>query len=240
LSRRLLILNGLLAALSLVSAGAIVRELTAPLPAPAPARSRPPAPPAAPAAPAPPGGSYALVASRNLFSPDRTEAPAGGGPTASAAPQLPKPFLYGVVLRDGAPIAYLEDPVTKRVAGYRIGDAVAGGTLQSIAADRVVLARPDGQIDVRLRDPSKPRPPAGPPGGAPVPAAPGRGAPVPPAVMPPPVAPPAVPPAPEQESRPAAGVPPSFSSQFDPGRRVLPPTLRRRVPPGFGTDATTE
>src|SRR2546425_1533713 len=43
----------------------------------------------------------------------------------------------GVVLRDTNPIAYLEDPLTKRVAGYRIGDTIAGGRVEAITADHV-------------------------------------------------------------------------------------------------------
>jgi hypothetical protein len=74
----------------------------------------------------------------------------------------PKPVvklnLFGVVLRDGEPRAYLEDPTTKRVAGYRVGDAVGGGSVQAIAADHVVIARSGGTVDVQLRDPSRPRP----------------------------------------------------------------------------------
>src|SRR2546425_9292640 len=83
----------------------------------------------------------------------------------------------GVVLRDTNPIAYLEDPLTKRVAGYRIGDTIAGGRVEAITADHVLISRPDGIMDVRLRDPSKPRPapPAQPavPGQPPVPGVPG-------------------------------------------------------------------
>jgi hypothetical protein len=61
------------------------------------------------------------------------------------------------VLRDGGSIAYLEDPTTKRVARYRVGDIVGGGTVRSIAPDHVVLARGDATVEVRLNDPSKPR-----------------------------------------------------------------------------------
>ena len=72
------------------------------------------------------------------------------------------------MLREGAPIAYLEDPNTKRVGGYRVGDSVAGGMVQTISSEGVVINRPDGNMDVRLRDPGKPRPTpvALPPGGA--------------------------------------------------------------------------
>ena len=162
--KRLLVVNVLLGGVSLLCVALIARELFfTPPPAPA-ARRAPAAPPAASApppreAPQPPAGSSSVVASRNLFSPGRAEAPAGSGPAGIA---FVKPTLHGVVLREGSPIAYLEDPTTKRTAGYRIGDRIAGGTVQAIVADRVVLASPAGNVDVRLRDPSKPRPAAQP------------------------------------------------------------------------------
>ena len=160
MSRRLLFVNVLLGAVSLVSVALIVKQLVTSHPASAP-RSRPPAG-AAPSPPVPeeprlPAQAYNVIATRNLFNPTRSEsavAAMAGGPALNVV----KPNLHGVVLRDGAPIAYLEDPLTKRVAGYRIGDPIAGGTVQTISADAVVIARPDGMIDVRLRDPSKPRP----------------------------------------------------------------------------------
>ncbi len=99
--------------------------------------------------------SYAVIPSKNLFNPNRSDSDTV---VAAAAPPAPKPFLFGVVLRDDVSIAYLEDPATKRVAGYRIGEAVGGGTVQTIAADRVVLKRAEGLVDVQLRDPGKPRP----------------------------------------------------------------------------------
>jgi hypothetical protein len=157
MSRRLLALNVVLVAASALLAIYIVRELAAPIPVPV--ASRRPAGPATTAAsveaPRPPAGAYTAVAARNLFSPTRTESATGPG-VASAVP-LVRPNLYGVVLRDGAPVAYLEDPATKRVAGYRVGDKIIGGTVQTIKADGVLITRPDGDVDVRLRDPSKPR-----------------------------------------------------------------------------------
>src|SRR5262249_35811798 len=123
---------------------------------------------AAPAGPSPtgdaklPAQAYSVITARNLFSPTRSEST--GPPTPGGAPQalIAKPNLHGVVLREGSPIAYLEDPLTKRIAGYRVGDPIAGGTGQTISADAVVISRPDGMVDVRLRDPSKPRPAAPP------------------------------------------------------------------------------
>src|SRR6059036_1948527 len=165
--RRLVAINVVLAAVSVLCIGLVVKQIAAGRPA-VPPRGRSPI--AAPAEPAPAGDSrhapqaYNVIAARNMFSPTRSET-AGPAVAGNAPALVAKPSLHGVVLRDGAPIAYLEDPLTKRIAGYRIGDPIAGGTVQTISADAVVIARPDGVVDVRLRDPSKPRPPAPTPAG---------------------------------------------------------------------------
>jgi Type II secretion system protein C len=174
-------------------------------------------------------GAWTTIASRNLFSPTRSET--GGSGAAAAIQQGPKPSLYGVVLRDGAPIAYLEDPATRRVAAYRVGDTVGGGIVKSISADGVVLTRPDGQLDVRLHDPAKPRPP--------VPAQPQGGV-TPPGAQPQPAPQPSaegVPPPPTQM------IPPQQPPQ--PFRRPIPPNLIRRLPqvpgePPAQSDAPTQ
>src|SRR5499426_13155 len=160
--RRLVAINIGLAAIAALCVALIVKQIAEVRPASTP-RQRPSA--AAPGELAPAGDSrlppqaYNVIASRNLFSPTRSES--SGPAQPGAAPQLAgKPSLHGVVLREGSPIAYLEDPLTKRIAGYRIGDPIAGGTVQTISADAVVISRPDGVVDVRLRDPSKPKPPA--------------------------------------------------------------------------------
>jgi hypothetical protein len=238
---RLLALNALFAALALVAVVYIVRELRAPAPtaagsgrANAPAAGpnvRPPAPPSAP-------GAYDVVVGRNLFSPSRSEAPTtavAAGPAAVAA----RPALLGVVLRDGAPLAYLEDPTTKRVSGYRLGDSIGGGSVQAIGADHVVIARPEGTVDVQLRDPSRPRAaaPAAAPGQPDTPAGQAVTPPAggPPTGAPPGVIPPAVqnpnpmPPAPNVQPLPPG-------AQLPGGRRGLSPNLLRRFPQG--ADAT--
>ncbi len=225
--RRFALLNAALVIVALVSAAYMVNELRAPAPAPSRRPSPPPQPVAAPELPAAePASSFNMVAARNLFSPTRSEAPVAASP---AAPQLPKPNLYGIILRDGAPVAYLEDPASKRVGGYRVGDAVAGGTLKTIGADHVVLTRVEGDISVRLRDPSKPRPiapPAAgptPPGTAGVPAVPG----VPPSVA-----------GPQPPGQPTLTRPQLPTSPVLP-RRPLPPNLLRRLPPS-ATDAPAQ
>jgi hypothetical protein len=248
--KKLLIVNALLIAIAAGSTAYIARQLAVPMPMPV-LKDRPGA--AATTSPVPVddtrgagAGAYNTVATRNLFSPTRSEAPPTTG-TASASPAV-KPNLFGVVLREGAPIAYLEDPTTKRVAGYRVGDNVAGGTVQTISADTVVINRPDGKLDVRLRDPARPRP-------ASVPAAAGLvpggqvGQPgVPVAPMPgviPPVASPGVTPAPgvpvlPQQPGVAQPTVPGMLTPQTPGRRPLPPNLLRRLPQGAPSDATQQ
>ena len=243
--RKLLLINAILIAIAAGSAVFVVRQLMAPMPMPSAGKGRPAAGAEAerPAeAPRPTASAYNVVAAKNLFSPSRTEAPVN--PAATAAANVPKPNLYGVVLREGAPIAYLEDPTSKRVSGYRIGDAVAGGTVQAINADSVSISRPDGKIDVRLRDPGKPRPAGQPATAAATPATqPVANQPL-PGVIPPVSAPPATAAVPGQPTvtpgqppvvvpQPGANVPPAI-----PGRRPLPPNLLRRlpqVPPGDAT-----
>jgi hypothetical protein len=58
--------------------------------------------------------------------------------------------------------AYLEDPTEKRVFGYAVGDFIAGGRLERIFDDRVVIRMPEGLLEVLLHDPAKPRPSAQP------------------------------------------------------------------------------
>lgn len=221
--KRLPLLTVVLVGLSIAFGALIVKELNSAPPArtsrPQPAASvaatgTPPAPAASSTAPGG-AGSYAVIASRNLFSPTRTEAPPPP-PVAVApppAPVLPKPNLFGVVLqdKDGAPVAYLEDPVSKRVARYRVGDNVAGGTVKTIGSDTVMLLRPEGEVTVRLHDPTRPKP-----------AAPAQPTPTPtPGARPTPPIPQVTP-----EGRP--------SSSITTPRRPLVPGVLGRIPP---TDA---
>jgi hypothetical protein len=103
-----------------------------------------------------PGDSSAddVAVSRNLFDPSWS---AG---SATAEPPGGRPLLYGVVTGAGVGSrAYVEDPVTKRVRGYQIGDRVAGWRLDQIREDRVVIAGPGPErLEVRLRNPAKPTP----------------------------------------------------------------------------------
>ena len=122
MSRRLVFVNVVFAAVSILCIVVIVKQLATARPAP----SRGRAPAGAPGDPAAasdsklPAQAYNVIASRNLFSPTRSES-AGPSTAAGSTPvMVVKPALHGVVLREGSPIAYLEDPLTKRIAGYRV------------------------------------------------------------------------------------------------------------------------
>ena len=173
MNRRLLLLTAVLVLVSALFAAALVRELLTPLrlPPPGPARPAPSATASGPEAPtAPPVGSgaYLVIVSKNLFSPTRAE----GLAASVGAPSAPKPLLHGVVMDGPRSRAYLEDPNAKRIYGYAVGDAVAGGRVQSINGDRVIIARPDGRMEVLLQDPDKPKPEPTPAGAPPQPPAP--------------------------------------------------------------------
>jgi hypothetical protein len=97
-------------------------------------------------------GLYSSIAAGNLFSPSRTDTVATAGDPGA------KPFLHGVVIDGMKSRAYIEDPASKKVFGYVVGDSVGGGRLDAIKADRVVIVRPEGPVEVvLLRDPSEPQ-----------------------------------------------------------------------------------
>jgi hypothetical protein len=213
-SRWLLLVNALLAGVAVFFAVSLVRDLThsRPLPAPPPPRraagsAAAEAPTESPVA-AEKLANYNVIVAKHLFNPTRTEGGSGPtGPPAPAAPPPPKPLLLGVVVDGQRSRAYLEDPATKRVFGYQIGDTVAGGRLEKISDDKVVIVRTDGPVDVMLRDPSKPKAVAGPA----TPTVRG-GPPAPPGAAP-------QPPGASMQNPPAA-----------PGRAPVPPRAIRRVP----------
>lgn len=203
---RWLLLNLVLASLAAVAGVGLVREVVEGRPLPR-QQIRPDAGPRAPVLPAaglvpaarPRGGAkeYAVIAARNLFTASRGEVAVVAPLAATAAPSI----LHGVMLDGEQSRAYLDDPIAKRVFGYAVGDQVAGGRLERILEDRVVIRGPMGTFEILLRDPSKPQPE--PP--APVAAAPTKSrhavesqTPVPPSPETPPAASadPSIPPAP--------------------------------------------
>ena len=99
---------------------------------------------------------YDLIAARSLFHPDR--ALPKRSDALIALPPAANLMLYGVVWREDNPLAYVEDPATKKIFGYKTGDAMAGGYVERIELDRIVIRRTDGPFEIMLRAPNKPRP----------------------------------------------------------------------------------
>jgi len=258
--RSLVAVNLTFAALAALLLVYIVRQVMAPMPLPVGGRraSAPAATASVAESPRLPVSAYGVVATRNLFSPTRTEATSS---TVTAAAPVVKPNLFGVVVREGGSIAYLEDPATKRVAAYHIGDRILGGTVKTIKGDVVTLDVPGGPMEVRLHDPGKPRavPAAAvatPQPGVATPVLPGVIPPVPPTPATPQTMPPQVVPSPQVAQppmqpgqppqvvpsqppvvgAPTAPTPPGVVTPPPtiPGRRPLPPNMLRRVPPGMG------
>ena len=168
LSSRLVLLSVILLGVVAYFAFGLTRELSASRPLPEhPARQAASVSAADPVGTSPVRASarhderalYGSIAAKNLSSPARTETVATVGSPA-ATPAALKPFLRGVVLDDTKSRAYLEDPASKNAFGYVVGDSVGGGRLDAIRADRVVIVRPEGPVEVLLRDPSKPQPTA--------------------------------------------------------------------------------
>ena len=221
MSRRVLILNVVLGIVCVALAAGVIRTLAMRRPPPPPAASRVVStpPPAATLRSADPGlASYSVIAARNLFNPSRSE-------TAVALAPVNKPILHGVVIDGPKSRAYLEDPADKRVAGYSVGDTIGGGRIRRITDDKVVIARPEGLLEVLLQDPSKPRPA---PGGGPAgPAAAVTGPQAPTGPQPPPGVQGPTFQGPTSPQGPVIGPPPTPGS----------PPLRRRVPAqGQGND----
>lgn len=163
MSRRFLVVNVVLGIVSVVFAAGIVRTFIVRRALPAPPAPRAAAAPPSATAPvsADPGlGGYAVITARNLFNPSRSE-------SSTAVASAGKPILHGVVINGAKSRAYLEEPPANRVSGYSVGDTIGGGRLQQISDDKVVIARPEGLLEVLLQDPSKPR-------AAPVGAVPGQ------------------------------------------------------------------
>ena len=170
MSKRLLGFTVLMIGAAIVFATYILWTLSLAPPAPArpvPLRANVPTVNALAPAP-PPFADYGAVVTKNLFSPDRSESMPTPAPVVVAPlPVVVKPVLHGVVMNEKTQTqrAYLEDPATKRVFGYTIGDPLAGGVVERIEAHRVVIRRPEGPLEVSLTDPAKPKVAVSPPPG---------------------------------------------------------------------------
>ena len=97
---------------------------------------------------------------RVTFPPAAAQPPAPGrAPPRPATAARPKgvPEVQGIIVRDEGAVAYIRDPQTNQVKGYRVGDKVGDAVIEKIGEREVVLTTPTGRIEVRLDErPTKP------------------------------------------------------------------------------------
>ena len=97
-------------------------------------------------------GYYETIAARSLFNSDRAES--ASAESAGRAPlTIPTLALYGVAISDDARVAFVQDLATKQISSYKTGDPLAGGRVERIEPDRIVIIRAEGPIEVLLRRP---------------------------------------------------------------------------------------
>jgi hypothetical protein len=164
MSRGLLLTNVLVGGLGCLFAVGILYDVLGGRslpPPPVPRASQSTAEAAEQPVPSAPISTFQIIAAKNMFSPARSETMETPG--AAAATAGVKPILHGVLIDGDRSRAYLEEPPARQIFGYAVGDRIAGGRLDAIEQDRVVILRPEGRLEVLLQDPSKPR--AGAPSG---------------------------------------------------------------------------
>lgn len=76
--------------------------------------------------------------------------PSGPAPAPAGAA---RGLVYGIVMREERSFAYLWDPATRQTGVYKVGDAFAGGVVETIEERRVVIRGADGTIELKLDDP---------------------------------------------------------------------------------------
>ena len=106
------------------------------------------------AAPSPSSAEYSVIADSNLFHPERII------PPEKKADQLPKPefVLSGTLITHDTQIAYLEDLKAphstagrgQRQRALKLGQTLSGYTIKEIHHDRVLMAKHDEMIEVKI------------------------------------------------------------------------------------------
>lgn len=106
-------------------------------------------------------GRYGAIIASGVFLATRTApssrlVPAGARNDTAAAPPRPKAtapriHLYGITGGVGGALALIDaDPKVPGAEIYRVGDLVRGARISSITDSTVMIARPSGQLVLRL------------------------------------------------------------------------------------------
>lgn len=73
-------------------------------------------------------------------------------PPGTQPPGPRRPQLFGVVHGNRGWVAYIEDPDSKRVSSYRVGDSLGSSVVERIEAESVTLVGPQGSVLLQLGD----------------------------------------------------------------------------------------
>ncbi len=107
--------------------------------------------------------SYTVIASRNIFNPERRDFPTQSGPEEKKPLVRPQIILYGVTMAGDYQSASISNPGRPLKKGEReaitlkIGDRIGEYKLAKILPDRVALEAVEDTFEVLLYDPNKPK-----------------------------------------------------------------------------------
>lgn len=91
------------------------------------------------------------------------DGPGTGQRSATGSAAAPGPAsglrLQGIVVVDGVAVAYIEEPPARSARGYRVGDPIGDGRVDSISVDTVVIRRPAGEVELKITPPGGPAKP---------------------------------------------------------------------------------
>ncbi|MDD5544819.1 MAG: hypothetical protein PHX83_16755 [Acidobacteriia bacterium] len=95
--------------------------------------------------------NYLVIATRNLFSPDRSDQIV----QAAAKVRPPKPILYGVLNLKDVQVALMSTPDNRESHSYKVGDKIGEYTLTKIAFNKVQLRWGDESVETTTEDQPK-------------------------------------------------------------------------------------
>ncbi|KPK02112.1 MAG: hypothetical protein AMK71_03380 [Nitrospira bacterium SG8_35_4] len=95
--------------------------------------------------------SFDIIASANLFNPDRTSKKEEEKVVATPQPKN-QPKLFGTILIGDRKLAILEDPGTRERKTFGLNESVGGYRISEISENKVVLSWSGEEVTIQLRE----------------------------------------------------------------------------------------
>jgi type II secretory pathway component PulC len=95
--------------------------------------------------------SFDIIASANLFNPDRTSKKEEEKVIATPPPKN-QPKLFGTILIGERKLAILEDPGTRERRTFGLNESVGGYLISEISENKVVLSWSGEEVTIQLRE----------------------------------------------------------------------------------------